>query len=269
MVYELKRAIFNYRCLILGIVMICILALSSYEEVWKNAIFISNDDGSPVSNDMYLYYTQTFGNAYYIWRKSYVTIEAILPILVVFPFLLSYLEEKKNGYRYLCIARIGTSKYLINKVIAIAVGTAIVIGTVETIYFLILLGLGNTGNIPESYGLGVQFFYDLYSRNVLLHTTFILFLRVIFVFAFTVFSIGVTQRLTSKIGLIVIPFLVATTIDIFISVILHSNLLINYAYSLIFVANFSIFNYITIVSLLLAGGILMIVLGERKEKVIG
>ena len=219
---EIKRALLKRSNLILIMLIICLMLLNTYYSGWRTSLLADNSSDFLHAEDA-LFFKKYYGNVFRVWKDSYYMIQALVPIILVTPYMLSYFEEKSNRFRYLMVSRKGDKKYLLQKVMAIAIsGTVILI--VAEVMFAIITYIFTYHDVSLEFIENLAIYkYSLFLQHPYLYFLFILFMQVIYYFCFLLFSIGITSFLKNKVAIIIIPFLVIGILDMILPTSIQPN----------------------------------------------
>ncbi len=109
---ELKRALLKKSNIILIVAVVSLMLINAYYNGWETALKV--DSAQDIRNiEDKIFYKKYFGNMYRVWADSYYMVQALAPVILVAPYLNTYLLEKKNRFRFFCVSRKGNLKYAI------------------------------------------------------------------------------------------------------------------------------------------------------------
>jgi len=209
---ELRRALCKKsNLIIIGLVM-ALMAVNAFYNGWSTALRAegSSDLTDPTAVEFYKNY---FGNTFRVWRGSYYMVQALAPIILVAPYISSYMSEKNNRFRFFCVSRKGRKKYIFDKVFAIAIAGVVVLGAAELLFGII------TG-IFTAHDYNLKFLENIvsYREDVFFKSPMAYFGKVyashlLYYFSFLIFAVGITAYIKNKIAIIVIPFVAVGLLD--------------------------------------------------------
>ena len=96
---ELKRALLKKSNIILIVAVVCLMLINAYYNGWDTALKV--DSAQDILNiEDKIFYKKYFGNMYRVWVDSYYMVQALAPVILIAPYLNTYLLEKKNRFRF-------------------------------------------------------------------------------------------------------------------------------------------------------------------------
>lgn len=151
MINEIKRGLFSKKSLILFIfILIIILATCFTSTGWKTYHMSIGNDLADVDLSEINYIRNLHGNVFKLWKSSLYTFKILLPLLLMIPYIMTYIDERNSKYRYYINIRGNKCSYLFNKIVATVLSTIFVIFIAEIIsMFIIYLGSANSNFTPE------------------------------------------------------------------------------------------------------------------------
>ena len=133
---ELKRALLKKSNLVLIIAVVSLMLINAYYNGWETALKVDSAQDI-LNNEDKIFYKKYFGNMYRVWVDSYYLVQALAPVILVAPYLNTYLLEKKNRFRFFCVSRKGNLKYVIQKAFAIALSGTIILAFSEMVLAIV------------------------------------------------------------------------------------------------------------------------------------
>ncbi|UTR15922.1 hypothetical protein MM221_05005 [Salipaludibacillus sp. LMS25] len=127
---ELKRGMFNKRMLLACFVGLLVIILEAYDNVLEGMTFANLTAPDLVDDpDTQQWLYETGHNKYTIWMNSLFFLVMVLPLLSVFSYSASFLEERNSHFHYFIQMRKSFVSYIRGKYIAVALtgGLAILI----------------------------------------------------------------------------------------------------------------------------------------------
>ncbi len=222
MLNELKRAIFSKKSIILTAVVLILMFMNAYYGGWNTALHIKNAVDITNESDR-VFFGNFYGNTYRVWIKSYYMVQILTPILLIVPYILSYSDEKRNKFRYFVEKRKGTRKYLVHKILAIAIAGTCILAISELLFFSITYFM-TCPSVDMEYIEGlVCYKEDFFRMNTGAYLAIIFILQVIYYIALSIFSIGITSMLSNKVAILITPFLVVSILDLILPISFQPN----------------------------------------------
>lgn len=219
---ELKRALLKKSNLVLIIAVVSLMIINAYYGGWKTAL--TADSAQDILNlEDAIFYKKYYGNTYRVWKDSYYMIQALAPVILVAPYLNTYLLEKTNRFRFFCVSRKGNLKYVCQKAFAIALSGTIVLAFSELLLAVITGLLTQHDNSKEFIEGIVSFKEDFFIDNPMLYFVFIYVSHIVYYFCFLLFSIGITSFLKNRIAVIAAPFIIVGMMDMILPTALQPN----------------------------------------------
>lgn len=258
---ELKRAIFSKWNILLIFFVLGMMCINAYYNGWNTALNIKR--ATDISNyEDVLFYEKYFGNTFRVWSDSYYMIQALAPIILIVPYILSYINEKNNKFRYFMIAREGSKKYLFNKIIAIAISGTLLLGFSEFLFYFITYFITLPSTELEYIKDLIRYKEALFIAQPIFYFTLLLLLHIIYYFAFTIFAVGISSIFKKKSAVIMIPFLLVAILDLVLPISLQPNVVMQPNIS----TNFTLKNYVILILAYITVGMICYVLNEKKFK---
>ena len=254
---EFKRAIFKKSNLVLVFIIVSFMFLNTYYNGWNTALKASKASDLLNINDV-IFYEKYYGNVYRVWVGSYFTIQAIAPLLLIIPYINTFLSEKVTHFRYLVVSRNGNLKYVINKVLAIAFSGTIILAGSEFLFAVISFFLTSHDTSIEFMKNIVAYKEAFFLNKPLTYFVFIYLSHIIYYFSFIIFSVGITSFLKNKIAVIITPFIVVGLLDMVLPLFLQPNVVM-----LPFLNNFDLYGYGILVISYIIIGIILIIVSEK------
>lgn len=264
-----KKYLINFRTvgvMLFVCALLCIVCY--YEGSWKT--YLSWNTASDITNVQRLsedgiFMMKYHGNVFRLWQNATYTFKLLLPILLMIPYIYSYIEEKSNGYRYYMITRKNYTKYMRDKFISV-LGQSIVpiiIGQLIAMGIIFAYSAHDTStelleNIVNSQY--ASFFLQMPYYFVFVQIIF----QILYMIAFLIFSLGIASFLKQTLYIYILPFLIHTLI----SVILPDGYRLTNIFDLT-ATTFSILGYSIMMIVLIITGMIMIVYNERKWRIRG
>lgn len=258
---ELKRAIFNKFNILLIFLIIGLMFINTYYAGWNTALNIKKATDISKYEDI-LFYAKYFGNTFRVWSNSYYMIQALAPIILIVPYILSYINEKNNRFRYFMIAREGSKKYLFNKIIAIAISGTLLLGFSEFLFYFITYFFTSPSTKSEYIKDLIYYNEDFFISKPILYFVIIFLLHIVYYFAFTIFAVGITSILKRKTAVIIVPFLLVAIFDLVLPVPLQPNVVMQPNKN----SNFTLTNYAIIILLYIIVGSIFYIQSEKRYK---
>lgn len=219
---ELKRALFKKSNLILMLGVIGLMLINSYYGGWKTALSADRAQDLLKMEDV-IYYKNYFGNVFRVWKSGYYMVQALAPLILVVPYINTYLSEKANHFRYYCTSRKGNKKYVIHKVLAIALAGTILLSLSELIFGIITYAVTSHDFSTEFLQDIVVYKEEYFMSNPMKYFLLVYASHIIYYFCFLIFSVGVTSFIKNKIAVIVAPFFVIALLDMILPTMLQPN----------------------------------------------
>ena len=195
---------------------------------------------------------------YRVWESSYYMIQALAPVILVTPYLSTYLSEKTNRFRYFCVGREGNLKYMIHKTFAIALsGTALL--AFSEMFFAVVTGLLTQHDTSLEFIQGiVSFKEDFFIDNPMLYFVLVFISHIIYYFCFLIFAVGVTSFLKNKIAVIVTPFIIVGILDMVLPTALQPNVVMRP-----YQEAFCISGYSVLIGIYVIAGLILFLASEK------
>lgn len=219
---ELKRAIFSKWNIFLILFLLGMMFINAYYDGWNTALHVNK--ATDISNyDDILFYEKYFGNTFRVWSASYYMIQVLVPIVLIVPYILSYINEKNNRFRNFMIAREGSKKYLFNKIVAIAISGTLLLGFSEFLFYFITYFFTSPSTDLKYVKDLINYNEKLFIAKPFFYFVLLLMLHIIYYFAFTICAVGITSILKRKSAVIITPFLLIAILDLILptSIQLH------------------------------------------------
>jgi len=254
---ELKRALLKKSNIILIVAVVSLMIINAYYSGWRTALKV--DSAQDIRNiEDVIFYKKYYGNMYRVWESSYYMIQALAPVILVAPYLNTYLLEKTNRFRYFCVSRKGNLKYVIQKAFAIALsGTALL--AFSEMVFAVITGLLTQHDTSLEFMQGiVSFKEDFFIENPMLYFVFVLVSHIIYYFSFLVFAVGVTSFLKNKIAVIVAPFIIVGVLDMVLPTALQPNVVMQP-----YQGTFRISGYGILIGIYVIVGLILLMVSEK------
>lgn len=262
MLAELKRALFKKSNLVLIIIIFGLFFFSSYYDGWRTSLTMDSATDLPTDPkrlEDIIFIKKYYGNVFRVWTGSYFAIQALAPIFLSVPFLLTLATEKANRFRYFTVARKGNKKYLFQKILAIVLSGTIILGFSELLfglvsYFITYHDTGKefTKNVVIS---KYEFFFNArpYLFFILTYLSHILYY-----FCFLFFAAGITSFLKNKIAIIITPFIASTVVEKITPPFMQANVVMQP-----FNHSFDLSGYFLILPFYLIIGIILIIIADQ------
>lgn len=258
---ELKRGIFNKWNIFLILFILGLMFINAYNAGWNTALHIKKATDVARYEDV-LFYEKYFGNTYRVWSDSYYMIQALAPIILIVPYILSYFNEKNNKFRNFMVSREGLKKYLLNKIVSISISGTLLLGFSEILFYFITYFFTSSSTDLE-YVKGLVSFKEMtFLANPIFYFGNILLLHIIYYFAFTIFAVGITSALKRKSAVIITPFLTVAILDLVLPTSLQPNVIMQPNKS----SDFVLINYVILISAYIIVGIICYVINEKNVK---
>lgn len=254
---ELKRALLKKSNIILIVAVVGLMIINAYYGGWRTALKI--DSAQDIQNiDDIIFYKKYYGNMYRVWESSYYMIQALAPVILVAPYLSTYLLEKTNRFRYFCVGRKGNLKYIIHKTFAIALsGTALL--AFSEMFFAVVTGLLTQHDTSLEFIQGiVSFKEDFFIDNPMLYFVLVFISHIIYYFCFLIFAVGVTSFLKNKIAVIVTPFIIVGILDMVLPTALQPNVVMRP-----YQEAFCISGYSVLIGIYVIAGLILFLASEK------
>lgn len=254
---ELKRALLKKSNIILIVAVVGLMIINAYYSGWRTALKI--DSAQDIQNiEDVIFYKKYYGNMYRVWEGSYYMIQALAPVILVAPYLYTYLLEKTNRFRYFCVSRKGNLRYVIHKAFAIALSGTVLLACSEMV-FAVLTGLLTQHDTALEFIQGiVSFKEDFFIDNPLLYFVLVFVSHIIYYFGFLVFAIGVTSFFKNKIAVIVTPFIIVGVLDMVLPTALQPNVVMRP-----YQGTFSINGYGVLIGTYIIVGLILLMISEK------
>lgn len=258
---ELKRAMVSKWNIVLIMFLLCLMFVNSYYDGWNTALHVKK--ATDISNyEDILFYEKYFGNTFRVWSNSYYMIQVLTPIVLIVPYILSYNNEKNNKFRYFMMVREGSKKYLLNKIIAIALSGTLLLGFSEFLFYFITYFFTVTSTDLEYVKDLINYNEALFIAKPIFYFALLLLLHIIYYFAFSIFAVGITSYFKRKSAVIITPFLLVAILDIVLPTYIQPNVVMQPNKS----SNFTLNNYVILILAYIIVGIICYVLNEKRIK---
>jgi hypothetical protein len=242
---ELRRAFFKKSNIILVVAVVCLMLLNTYYETWATAL--TAEGAWDLEPDYVVYYQKYFGNVYRVWRGSYRMVRQLAPLILVAPYLTTYVSEKVNHFRYYCISRKGKKRYILHKVLAIVLSGTILLGISEILFAGITYAMTEHDTSAEFLQEIVYFKTDYFMNNPLKYFVLIYISHIIYYFCFLIFSVGITSFIKNKIAVIIVPFIFVVILEMTLTTMLMPSVVMQPYYDDFSFAGYLILNLIYVV----------------------
>lgn len=256
---ELKRAIFSKWNIILILFLLGMMFINAYYDGWNTALHVKK--ATDISNyEDVLFYEKYFGNTFRVWSSSYYMIQVLVPIVLIAPYILSYINEKNNRFRYFMMVREGSKKYLFNKIIAIAISGTLLLGFSEILFYFITYFITSPSTDLEYVENLIHYNEELFIAKPVVYFALLLLLHIIYYFAFAVFAVGVTSILKRKSAVIIIPFLLVAILDLVLPIPVQPNVVMQankFSY-------FTLNSYTILILAYIIVGVISYILNEKR-----
>jgi len=254
---ELKRALLKKSNIILIVAVVSLMLINAYNDGWKTALKADSAQDIRSIEDV-IFFKKYYGNMYRVWQSSYYMIQALAPIILVAPYLTSYLLEKTNCFRFFCVSRKGNFKYVMQKTLAIALSGTIILAFSEMV-LAVVTGLLTQHDTSIEFMQGiVSFKEDFFVDNPMLYFILVFASHIIYYFCFLIFAIGITSFLKNKIAVIVAPFIIVGALDMMLPTALQPNVVMRPYYR-----SFSIGGYGILISAYMIVGVILLIASEK------
>lgn len=254
---EFKRAFLKKSNIILVVAAVGLMIINAYYSGWRTALKV--DSAQDIQNiEDVIFYKKYYGNMYRVWESSYYMIQALAPVILVAPYLNTYLLEKTNHFRYFCVSRKGNLKYVVHKAFAIALSGTVIVAFSEMV-FAVVTGLLTQHDTSLEFMQGiVSFKEDFFIDNPMLYFVLVFISHIIYYFGFLIFAIGVTSFLNNKIAVIVVPFIIVGILDMVLPTALQPNVVMRP-----YQGTFCIGGYGVLIGIYVIVGLLLLMVSER------
>lgn len=257
MINEIKRALLKKSNLVLILLIVCLMLLNTYYSGWRTSLLAGSSNDFLHSEDA-LFFKKYYGNVFRVWKDSYYMIQALVPLILITPYMLTYFEEKSNKFRYLMISRKGNTKYIFQKVIAIAFSGTIVLVAAEVTFALVTYVFTYHDISMEFIENLVIYKYPFFLQHPYIYFLSILLMQTIYYFCFLVFSIGITAFLKNKVAIIIMPFLAVGILDMLLPISVQPNVVMQPIVS----TQYSTYGFCFLVFVYIVCGASLIILSE-------
>lgn len=255
---ELKRALLKKTNIILILVVFSLMFINAYFDGWKTALTAESAQDILNAEDA-IYYKKYFGNIYRVWKSSYYMVQALAPLILVAPYLNSFLSEKANRFRFFCVSRKGNFKYVMQKTLAIALSGTIILASAEGLFAFFSGLLTQKDTSVEFMQQIVSFQESYFMSNPMSYFALIYISHIIYYFCFTIFAVGITSFLKNRIAVIAAPFIVVGVLDMALPITLQPNVVMQ-PYS----QTFSLNGYGILISMYVITGLILLTLSESS-----
>lgn len=259
MKWELERAIFSRWNILLIFFILGIMFINAYNGGWNTALHVMNAVDI-VNQEDKIYFAKYYGNTYRVWSDSYYMLQALTPILLGVPYILSYINEKNNRFRNFMIIREGRKKYLFNKLLSITLSGAIILGFSEFLFYFITYFLTSPSTNFEYVDGLIKYKNALFMSKPVFYFAVILLLHIIYYFSFGIFAVGITSVLKRKSAIIIMPFLLVAILDLVLPVVLQPNVIMQPNKS----SHFSLVNFLILDLVYVIVGVICYTLNEKR-----
>ena len=254
---ELKRALLKKSNIILIVAVVSLMLINAYYNGWDTALKV--DSAQDIRNiEDVIFFKKYYGNMYRVWKDSYYMIQALAPVILVAPYLNTYLLEKKNRFRFFCVSRKGNLKYVMQKAFAIALSGTVILAFSEMVLAIVTGILTQHDSSIEFMQGIVSYKEDFFIDSPMLYFVLIFVSHIIYYFCFLVFAIGVTSFLQNKIAVIVAPFIIVGVLDFVLPTALQPNAVMRP-----YLRTFSIGGYGILISIYVIAGTILLMAAEK------
>lgn len=164
---ELKRGLLNKRMLVSCMFALVIIFLTAYDRYLYDVLFF--DPEAPDIRGNHQAIQDILGeihNKYNIWESSFSYIGIFFPLIVVFPYAASYLEEKNQKFHYFIQTRKSFDHYVRNKFLAATLTGGLAIFIPEFIFYAIIsIFFNNDADSPYRQLQEEGIFYTLFNTQ--------------------------------------------------------------------------------------------------------
>lgn len=261
MIFELKRALFKKSNLIIIVLIVILMLINAYYDGWNTSLSAENASDIARASDR-LFFKKYFGNTFRVWRSGYYMVQALAPLILGAPYMLSYLDEKTNHFRNFMIARKGIKKYLLHKTFAIVLAGTIILISAESMFAMITYFLTYPDLSKEFLENIVHYHETYFFQHPYLYFGMVLVSHALYYFCFLFFAIGIASLFKNKIAVIILPFLCVGILDLILPSILQPNVVMQFYYS----RNFSAYGYIGLVIAYVWVGVALLIFSEHKYR---
>lgn len=259
MVNELKRALCKKSNVIFIALILFMMFSNAYYSGWNTALHAKLSEEFKNIEDV-MFFKNYYGNTIRVWKSAYTMIQALAPILLVAPYILSYTNEKNNKFRNLVVIRSGVKKYRIQKMLAIAISGVLLLSFSELLFMGITYFLTyHDMNLEFIQGL-MTFQEKLFLQHPFEYYFMILCFRFLYYFCFTIFAVGITSMLKNKIAVFITPFIIVGVLDMVLPITFQPNVIMQPMSS----SYFSIFGYLCLIGFYVMIGVLLYLVSEKR-----
>lgn len=254
---EIKRALFKKSNLVLILAVVSLMLINAYNGGWKTSLTV--DFAQDIRNyEDVIFFKKYFGNTYRVWQSSYYMVQAFAPLVLVAPYLHTYLSEKTNRFRFFCVSRKGNLRYVGQKVFAIALSGTVILAFAEMLFATITGLLTQHDTSVEFMQDIVSFREDFFMANPMLYFVCIYFSHVVYYFCFLIFAIGVTSFIKNRIAVMIVPFIIVGVLDTILPKALRPYVVMQPYYE-----TFCIGGYVVLISIYVITGLVLLTVSER------
>lgn len=261
---EIKRALFKKSNIYIIVLIVALMLINTYYGGWRTSLLAGNAKDFPNASDM-LFFQKYYGNTFRVWGDSYTTIQAIAPVILVAPYLLSYLNERANHFRVFMISREGVKTYILHKVLAIALAGTIVLISAEFIFGVLTFLLTYHNTSKEFLQNIVSYQEAFFFKHSYAYYMLLLLSHALYYFCFLFFATGIASFFKNKIAVIIVPFLFVAILDMILPPIMQPNVVMQFNYS----SNFSLYGYCALLISYVIIGIGLLTLSEHRYSKVG
>lgn len=254
---ELKRALLKKSNIVLIVAVVSLMIINAYYSGWKTALKV--DSAQDILNiEDVIFYKNYFGNMYRVWKSSYYMIQALAPLILVAPYLNTYLSEKTNHFRFFCVSRKGNLRYVMQKAFAIAFSGTVILAFSE-MFFAVITGILTQHDTSIEFMQGIVYFKeDFFIANPMPYFVLIYVTHIVYYFCFLLFSIGVTSFLKNKIAVIVTPFIIVGVLDMILPTAMQPNVVMQP-----YQGAFCVGGYGVLISIFAVVGLILLMVSEH------
>ena len=254
---ELKRALLKKSNIVLITAVVSLMIINAYYDGWKTALTV--DSAQDILNiEDAIFYKKYYGNIYRVWKSSYYMSQVLAPVILVAPYLNTYLSEKANRFRFFCVSRKGNLKYVMQKAIAIALSGTVILAFSEMI-LAVITGLLTQHDTSIEFIQGIVSFKEaFFIENPMLYFVLIYFSHITYYFCFLVFAIGLTSFLKNKLAVIVAPFIMVGVLDMILPTALQPNVVMQP-----YRKTFQIGGYVALIGIYVIVGLILLMVSEK------
>ncbi len=205
---DVKRSVFNFRAIIVTVILIILFLLSDYLFIFKSMTLADLQAPDIIDNPNVIDFLYSNGhNVYQIWLQSYHYIGFLFPLLAILPAAFLLWEDRQSNFFSYSIIRTSFSKYVHRSFFIYSVAGGATIVAAEILYFVGLSLFFKHSILEEPMFLPQGPFASLFSSAPLLYIVIIWGTHFLLGFLFAAFGLSVSLFSKKRITIFAVPFL--------------------------------------------------------------